>query len=142
MATARAAPKRQPEIDEKKESVRRSLSFTHTRQGKCVLTAAKVVAGVLVKGVPPSASLALGRTQPRGDNINPRVLHKKRKGPRYFWRFLPAPPAFILAVHSSQNHDPSGVFLSPTQLKWNHSILHDWLSHPIISPKLARWHRQ
>lgn len=80
MATARAAPKRQPEIDEKKESVRRSLSFTHTRQGKCVLTAAKVVAGVLVKGVPPSASLALGRTQPRGDNINPRVLHKKWKG--------------------------------------------------------------
>lgn len=79
----------------------------------------------------------------------------------YFCRFRPGAPPFIFAVHSSQNQDPSGVFLSPTQLRWNHSIWHVWLSHPIIwqgsrsqvlethvvtvrrtSPKLGRWQRQ
>lgn len=27
----------------------------------------------------------------------------------------------ILALHSSQNHVPTGSFVMPTQLQWNHS---------------------
>lgn len=36
--------------------------------------------------------------------------------------------------HFGQNHLPFGLFVSPTQLKWNHSMAQLSLSQPIISP--------
>lgn len=44
--------------------------------------------------------------------------------------------------HFGQNHLPFGFVVSPTQAKWNHSMGHSSLSHPIISPYDTWWHRQ
>ena len=46
---------------------------------------------------------------------------------------------FLITLHVSprhfgQYHLPFGFVVSPTQLKWNHSITQASLSHPIISP--------
>lgn len=45
-------------------------------------------------------------------------------------------------VHFGQYHLPLGFVVSPTHWKWNHSIGHSSLSHPIISPNETWLHKQ
>ena len=44
--------------------------------------------------------------------------------------------------HSGQYQRPFGFVVSPTQLKWYHSIGQSSLSQPIISPYDTCWHEQ